>query len=258
MQDVDPATRWRSNSYVRGGWIAIPNFTSPLAWELTVTKENRPEYEPYQGFRCSQQYRWPFLLATFALLIIAVIEIVALYIGGPISGVIDHYLPYPSRAQSVFERAIGWLHVGRLPFLVVLVLLTSCFAITGFVLNAPAHRYLGGRLSAAIAAPTAFAIALPVVHVFGSFIARIVPRVRIGAVAYETLIGKEAVITAGTAHKGYPAQARVVAEYGQHLYVQVEPETDNLSFGQGSKLRLVRQISGDRFKAALPEYIRKQ
>ena len=65
--------------------------------------------------------------------------------------------------------------------------------------------------------------------------------------SFESLIGRVATIVSGTARPGYPAQARVMNEHGQNLYVMVEPETDGVTFGSGEQILLKKQISGSRF-----------
>ena len=87
---------------------------------------------------------WPFTAATFLMLLIAIVEGVAMVAGATLSGMLQHHLPDPwDNLHGPFDKLLGWLHVGRVPFLVLLVLFLAGFALTGFALNMVAHRFFG-------------------------------------------------------------------------------------------------------------------
>ena len=87
---------------------------------------------------------WPFTAATFLMLLIAIVEGVAMVVGATLSGVLQHHLPDPwDNVHGPFDKLLGWLHVGRVPFLVLVVLFLAGFALTGFALNMVAHRFFG-------------------------------------------------------------------------------------------------------------------
>jgi hypothetical protein len=56
-----------------------------------------------------------------------------------------------------------------------------------------------------------------------------------------------ATVLGGTARNGYPAEAKVLNQHGQTLYVMVEPDAAEAIFEAGASVLLVRQISGTRF-----------
>lgn len=142
---------------------------------------------------------------------------------------------------------LGWLHVGRVPFLILVVLFLAAFAISGFGLNIVVHRTLGFWVPTIVAAPLAFFAALPMVRIFGAGLARLVPQDETYAVSFESLVGRIATIVTGTARAGYPAQARVENEHGQSIYVMVEPEASGMEFKSGERILLKKQIAGSRF-----------
>jgi hypothetical protein len=191
---------------------------------------------------------WPFAAATLLLLLITAIEGLALLFGTHLSGYVDHLLPDPDHIDGGLDRALSWLHFGRVPVLVLIVLFLATFALTGFALNMVIHWIFGFWLTSLLSVPVAVVTALPIVRILGAGIARAIPKEETYAVTLDTLVGRVATIVSGTARSGYPAQAKVVNQHGQTLYVMVEPDAGG-TFESGTSVLLVRQISGTRFAA---------
>jgi Protein of unknown function (DUF1449) len=193
---------------------------------------------------------WPFTVATVLLLLIAILEGLALLLGASVSewlhGMVDHP-DAPDAPDAALDRALGWLHVGRVPLLVLLVLFLASFALTGFALNMVVKRIFGLWLTPWVSVPLAFVATVSIVRSLGNVLARIVPREQSFAVTFDSLIGLVATVVNGTARQGYPAQAKVVSQHGQTLYVMVEPDEAGVTFQNGSSVLLVRQLAGNRF-----------
>jgi len=195
---------------------------------------------------------WPFLGATLILVAITVLEGLALLVGFSASHWLDNLLPdAPDGVHGVFDNVLGWLHVGRLPILVLMVIFLAGFAVTGFALNIASTALAGSPLPALVSAPVAFVATLPIVRVLGAAAAHIVPKDETTAVSVDTLVGRVATVVAGTARQGYPAQARVTTEHGQTLYVMVEPDDVESTFAAHESVLLVRRVTGTRFRAIL-------
>ena len=191
---------------------------------------------------------WPFTVATFLMLLIAIVEGIAMVVGANLSEALQSVLPDPwDDIHGPFDKLLGWLHVGRVPLLVLLVLFLAGFAIAGFAINMVAHRFFGIWVPALISAPAAVFAALPMVRILGAGLARLIPHDQTYAVSFESLIGRVATVVSGTARPGYPAQARVPNEHGQNLYVMVEPDAEGMTFQSGARILLTKQISGSRF-----------
>jgi len=196
---------------------------------------------------------WPFTVATVLLLMIAIMEGLAMLLGASVSewlhGLVDHAdgPDVPDAPDGAFDKALGWLHVGRVPLLVLLVLFLAAFALTGFALNMVVHRMLGLWLTPWISVPLAFIATVSTVRALGDVLARVIPREQSFAVTFDSLVGLVATVVNGTARPGYPAQAKVVSQYGQTLYVLVEPDEEGVTFQNGSSVLLVRQLAGNRF-----------
>jgi hypothetical protein len=195
---------------------------------------------------------WPFAVAVALLLAIAIIEGAGLMLGMSVSGWLDQLLPDdPVPAEGLAEAWLGWLHLGRVPTLVLLTLLLTGFAVIGLAFNGLLHGLFGFYPSPLIGAPLAFFGALPVVRLGAAGIARIMPKDETSAVPLASLVGHIAIVVNGTARIGYPAQAKTRSEGGQTFYVHVEPDRDDVEFKTGDAVLLVNQISGARFHAIL-------
>jgi hypothetical protein len=191
---------------------------------------------------------WPFVVATLLLLLITAAEGLALLVGVSLFHWLDHWLPNISSAEhGALDKGLGWLHVGRVPALALLVLFLAAFAMTGFALNMVAHRLFGLWAPAWLAVPIAVITGLPIVRILGAGVARLVPSDESFAVSLDSLVGRVATVLGGTARNGYPAEAKVLNQHGQTLYVMVEPDAAEAIFEAGSSVLLVRQISGTRF-----------
>jgi hypothetical protein len=191
---------------------------------------------------------WPFSVATLLMLFIAILEGLSMLFGANLSQWLEHALPDPwDGVYGPFDNVLGWLHVGRVPFLVLLVLFLTGFALTGFALNMVVHRFFEVWIPPLIAVPLAFLATLPIVRILGAGLARVIPQDESYAVSFESLVGRVATIVNGTARVGYPAQGRVLSEHGQTLYVMVEPEANGQPFSRGASILLTQQIAGNRF-----------
>lgn len=196
---------------------------------------------------------WPFTVATILLLLITVAEGMAILTGVSLFHWLDHFLPDLSQAShGLFDKGLGWLHVGRVPLLALLVVFLTAFAVTGFALNMVVHRVSGVWLSGWLSVPIAALAGLPAVRILGAGLARMVPADETFAVTLDSLVGRIATILGGTALKGRPAEAKVTNQHGQTLYVMVEPDgEEDRVFESGASILLVRQIAGNRF-AGIP------
>lgn len=189
----------------------------------------------------------PFMAAILIIVLIGVIEGMAMLAGISFSGWLDSVSL--DGVDGAADSWLGWLHVGKVPVLVLLVILLTAFAMIGLVFNATVHTVLGIYPYPVLSVVVAFLGSVPVVRMVGTGIARIIPKDESSAVLLETLVGHVAVVVSGTARTNYPAEARVKNEQGQTFYVRVEPEMETAEFKAGESVLLVKQISGSRFVA---------
>lgn len=200
----------------------------------------------------------PFAVALCMMLIIAVVEGVAMLVGVGLSDVLDAMLPEvdleldfdADASPSAFSQFLGWLKVGRVPALMLLVVFLTAFGLMGLIVQASVHGVLGTYAPASIAALVVFFLSLPVVSIVGGALAQIMPSDETDAVYSSSFVGRTASITLGTARPGSPAQAKLADEHGHTHYVMVEPADAGASFLQGSDVELIEQ-NGAVFKAVV-------
>jgi membrane protein implicated in regulation of membrane protease activity len=189
----------------------------------------------------------PFVAAVIVVLIIGIVEGIAAHFGFGISEWLNDFAP--EGIEGAADSWLGWLHIGKAPLLVMLVILLTAFALIGLTMNAITHGLLGFYLYPLLSVPLALVGAVPVARISGAAIARIVPKDETSAVTLDTLVGHVAVVMNGTARANYHAEAKVKNEQGQTFYVRVEPEGETDEFKSGESVLLVKHISGSRFLA---------
>ena len=136
---------------------------------------------------------------------------------------------------------LGWLGFGAVPVLILLVIFLALFGLIGLIGQRIAAELLGGPITLWLAAHAAAAASLPLLGITARAAARIMPRDETTAVGRDTLIGKRATVTVGTARIGAPARAVVRDEHGQAHHVMVEPFSEGSEAKEGQSLLLVRR-----------------
>lgn len=188
---------------------------------------------------------WIFLAALVVMLGIGVLEMVALLVGGSLSSMMDGAI-----GDAPDAGGLAWLHVGRLPLLVILVLLLATFSLLGFTLQGVVSSVFGDSLPALAATPLALLGALPMTRFAGSALLRILPHDESAAIATASFVGRTATLIAGEASPGKAAEARFQDEYGQTHYVMVEPISTSPNLRAGERVLLLRELSTGRYQAA--------
>lgn len=183
---------------------------------------------------------WPFGVA-FALIVgIALIEGLGMLVSLSPSNWLDDLLPDVD-GDTGLDRVLGWLYIGKVPSLVLLVLFLTGYAIFGYSLQKVAHGLLGGYLPVWLAGLVAVAPGMATVRSLGALIAHIIPRDETSAVSEMSLIGRAGVVSAGAARRGLAAQARVRDAHGRTHYLMVEPDVGDEVFDEGAQILIVRK-----------------
>jgi hypothetical protein len=192
---------------------------------------------------------WPFVLAAALMVVLAVIEGAALLIGLSPSHWLDSSMPDIGHAEGFANAVVGWLHLGKVPVLVLVVIFLTAFSVTGFAVQFACGALIAHFLPTPAGVAIAFVGALGIVRSFGGALGKLVPKDETSAVSDANLVGRVGIIVMGTASTGRPAQARLHDEHGMAHYVMVEPEDADQRFDQGVSVLLVRRLSGRRFHA---------
>lgn len=183
---------------------------------------------------------WPFGVALALIVAIAVIEGIGMLAAASPSNLIDGWLP-EAHDDGGLDSLLGWLHVGRVPSLVLLVLFLAGYAVFGYALQGVCAAVFGAYLPTWAAAVAAVPPGLATVRSLGALVAHIVPRDETSAISEQSLIGRMGVVSAGTARRGLAAQARVRDSHGRTHFLMVEPDLDDEVFEEGSEILVVRK-----------------
>jgi hypothetical protein len=196
----------------------------------------------------------PFSVAIAIMLLLALIEVIGLLLGSGVLGAFsagadaDLDLDTPDLSvASLGDRLLGWLHVGQVPVLVLIVLFLTAFGLFGLGLQSLSVGLTGVYLHLWLAIPLAVLLSMPVVRLGGTVVARLLPRDETSVVSRDALLGRVAVIVLGTAEVGLPAQARVRDQHGLSHYLMVEPENPGDRFESGSEVLLMSR-DGARYR----------
>lgn len=193
-----------------------------------------------------------FTGALLLMIAVALMEGLATVLGAGFSQVIDALFPEADIdfdldvdgsevPSSGLSRLLGWLHVGKVPFLMLLVVFLTAFGLIGLTIQKALVVSFGFSLPWFAAVPLAWIASLPVVRVLGGIIAAIIPKEETDAVAESSFVGRTAVITLGTAKRGSPAQAKLVDVKGNTHYEMVEPDSASNEFRQGDIVLLTEK-----------------
>ncbi len=189
----------------------------------------------------------PFSVALAIMGMIAVVEILGALIGIGFSGLLDGLFfeldadINPAETQLGTSNWWGWLYVGKVPVLIILVLFLTFFGLSGLLIQSLSHSVLSTTLPALLVSIPALLIAVIGVRFFAGLLVRMIPKDDTEAVNSNSFIGRVAVITLGTARSNSPAQAKLSDQYGQIHYVMVEPSNADDAFTTGTSVLLVKQ-----------------
>lgn len=207
----------------------------------------------------------PFVVALLVMLGLAIVECVALFTGFSLNDMVDEFVVPHSGVESLGHatgmeatgpeaaglvgRFLAWLYIGKVPVLMVLIVLLTVFGVVGLVTQGVIRSVLGTAAPSLLAAPAVLIVTLPLVRACTAGLARVLPRDETSAVDPSTFVGHTARVISGIARTGLPAEARLRDSFGTDHHVLVEPEEPGQSFPTGSIVLLVRQTGGGRFSA---------
>jgi hypothetical protein len=178
----------------------------------------------------------PFLAALGAVGVIGLFELVAIMVFGP---VLSHFhldgdLPLDG---SVLSGVLSWLHMGKVPLLVLLVLFLSGFGLAGLGLQLTLNSLGLGLADAVGVAIPALGIGIASVRRVGRLVANLLGD-DITALSPDSFVGETARIVTGTAHLQLAAEACFKDKFGRMHYVMVAPATEDDSFTEGTEVIL--------------------
>ena len=198
----------------------------------------------------------PFAVAIGLTLAIALIEMIGLLVGIQPSAAIDSAMPdfdvpdvdapnadidVGSVELSPLSHTLTWLSFGRVPALVILILMAASFGLIGFIEQEALRRSFGFTLDPWIASiPAAIGAVFATRH-GGRLLGRIMPKEETDAVSTTAFVGRVATVFRGQASTGSPAEAKLSDIHGKTHYLLVEPEEASQVFAEGSEVVIIRQ-----------------
>jgi hypothetical protein len=180
----------------------------------------------------------PFGVALLIMIGLGVIEGIGIFIAMSPSQIFDHQFEVN---HPDVDGPLGWLHVGRVPILVLLILFLLGFAISGYVIQILCSSLFGGYIPALVAAIPATLIGLSNVRGLGGLLALIIPKDETTAVSEKTLIGRAGNVVTGTSRQGMAAQVKIRDQHGYYHYLMVEPDDAGDEFEEGSEVLIVKK-----------------
>lgn len=146
--------------------------------------------------------------------------------------------------SSFLMETLGWLCIGRVPFLVLTVIFLTIFGLTGWIVQIAAHNLTATGLPVWMAVVAALISMVLLGRTIAAAIARVMPKDETEAVSRDSFVGESVTVTIGTARSGAPAQAKLQDRYGKTHYVMIEPENpDETIPAGGSALITARRDS---------------
>lgn len=195
----------------------------------------------------------PFAVALGLTLAIALIELLGLVFGAQPSAVVDSALPdfdadVPEMELGPLSQSLSWLSFGKLPALVVLILISASFGLIGFAGQEALRRVIGFAIDPWLASVPAAVGAAFVTRHAGLALARIMPKEETDAVSTKAFVGRVATVFRGVAAIGHPAEAKLTDIHGKTHYVLIEPDEGEASMPEGSEVVIISQ-SGPVYRA---------
>lgn len=192
---------------------------------------------------------FPFSVALVIVAILAAIEGVGLIIGAGIFGFLDGLLPDVDlgvdapdlTSPSLSGQFLTWLRIGQVPAIFTLIVFLVAFGLIGLFIQGFVGSFFGAPLPALLATVPSLVLAMPLVRTGNLVLAKVMPKDETSAVSRDSLIGKLATITGGTAKVGYSAQGKVKDQHDQTHYIPVEPDIETDVFVRGEVVLIVRR-----------------
>jgi Protein of unknown function (DUF1449). len=190
----------------------------------------------------------PFTISLLVLAGLVLLEVVLLLIGTHFFGIIDDLIPdlqFDADAEGFgFGKAMYFVGFGKVPFLMVLMSFLASFGVSGYILQSVSYKLSSAVLPLAFAVPAAIVLGLLITGRITAVLARIMPKEHTTAISDNDLIGREAIVTYGTATSSLPATAEVIDQHGRTQHIQLKASAEGESFEEGQKALIVRSEDG--------------
>jgi hypothetical protein len=209
----------------------------------------------------------PFSIAALALLGLLLIEIVTLLLGKPLSALIDHavghdgvhldaghveagsaldhgldHSPHGAKPegqhQGAFGTALDWVNAGRVPLLVLIIVVLAAFAALGIVLQTLVG-VVGFYVPKWIAVALVIVPALVATRHLTRLVGKVVPRDETYVLAGGDFVGLVGEVTVGPVKRGVVARARIRDRHGNTHWPRIEPADPEQTIPAGASVLVI-------------------
>lgn len=165
----------------------------------------------------------PFMIAACVMGGLVLIEVLSLLFGASISGIMEGLTGTKALDDvGIFSICLGWLNVGKVPLLALLIMILALFSAFGFAIQSIAFTVLS-PLPGWTASLVSLALALPATRWLSLAIAKIIPRDETYAMQKGDLIGRTGIISLGPVQKGSVARLKIQDQWGNWHFPRVAP-----------------------------------
>lgn len=198
----------------------------------------------------------PFTIAATVMLMIGGLELLSVLVGHSLSGLVDHFMPdalsgdlsvdldlhtadidlnaHPDAHMPFVVEFLNWFYIGKMPFLMVLVIFMMSFSTTGYLMNEIMFSITEHRLNTGFGSLVAFLLCLFPMHFLSAVIYAIMPKDESEAISADDLIDRTGEILYG----------KLPQKAGESVEIKIEVPIDHNS-GKNQNHFIVAQLTED-------------
>jgi len=145
---------------------------------------------------------------------------------------------------GMFGTAWDWLNAGRVPLLILIMIMLGTFGALGYMIEGVSHSFVGW-LPTFMAAVPAFIVTIPVTRRVSLLVSKVVPRDETYVVEAGSLVGQTGVIVTGPLAENTIARVKVKDAHGNQHFPWVRTKDPNLKLDNGDHVLLVEHIGSE-------------
>ena len=181
----------------------------------------------------------PFAVALMVLLGLIVIEVISLLLGASIAGGLEELGGLKGLEHfSLLETSLGWLNVGRVPLLALLMVVLGLFSSFGIIIQMVAISFYT-PLPSWVAAIISLFFALPVARLSSRVLAKIIPQDETYATTADHFIGRTGVVSLGPVKTGFVARIKIQDEWKNWHFPRACPSEPDEEIPEGETVLVV-------------------